>query len=96
MRILSAEFCTYWRDRLINTHPALLPSFKGAHAHRDVLAARVRITGCTVHYVTVRTLIDFKILASLFSRPKWTVVRSSINVRVASNWTIPSTNCRSG
>ena len=38
-------------DRIVNTHPALLPSFPGAHAVRDALAYGVRMTGCTVHLV---------------------------------------------
>jgi phosphoribosylglycinamide formyltransferase-1 len=36
-------------DRIVNTHPALLPAFKGWHAVTDALAARVKVTGCTVH-----------------------------------------------
>jgi phosphoribosylglycinamide formyltransferase 1 len=51
MRILSPEFVDAFADRLINLHPSLLPAFPGAHAVRDALAAGVKVTGGTVHFV---------------------------------------------
>ena len=49
MKILGARFLA--RLPTVNTHPALLPAFPGAHAVRDALAYGVRMTGCTVHLV---------------------------------------------
>ena len=51
MRILGAPFLSRFEGRVLNTHPALLPAFPGAHAVRDALAHGVRVTGCTVHLV---------------------------------------------
>ena len=51
MRILSPAFVHEFKDRIMNIHPSLLPSFPGAHAHRDVLAYGVKVSGCTVHFV---------------------------------------------
>ncbi|WP_419704147.1 phosphoribosylglycinamide formyltransferase [Promicromonospora sp. NFX87] len=51
MRILAPTFVRRFEGRIINTHPALLPSFPGAHGVRDALAHGVKITGCTVHVV---------------------------------------------
>jgi phosphoribosylglycinamide formyltransferase-1 len=52
MRLLSDGFVEGWRDRMINIHPSLLPSFKGLRTHAQALAAGVKLHGCTVHYVT--------------------------------------------
>ena len=51
MKILGAEFLASFEGRTINTHPALLPSFPGAHGVRDALAYGVKVTGSTVHFV---------------------------------------------
>jgi phosphoribosylglycinamide formyltransferase-1 len=52
MTILGPAVLDTFPDRVLNTHPSLLPSFKGAHAVRDALAAGVKVTGCTVHIAT--------------------------------------------
>ncbi|WP_152347713.1 phosphoribosylglycinamide formyltransferase [Brevibacterium sp. CFH 10365] len=51
MRILGASFVEAFPSRIINTHPALLPSFPGAHGVRDALAHGVKLTGGTIHLV---------------------------------------------
>lgn len=52
MTILSPAMLDAFPGRVLNTHPALLPSFKGAHPVADALAAGVKISGCTVHVAT--------------------------------------------
>lgn len=51
MRILGPRVLAVFGGKIINTHPALLPAFPGAHAVRDALAAGVSVTGCSVHFV---------------------------------------------
>jgi phosphoribosylglycinamide formyltransferase-1 len=51
MRILSSKFVNAHKNAILNIHPSLLPSFKGAHAHRDVLAYGAKVSGCTIHFV---------------------------------------------
>ncbi len=51
MRILTPDFVEAWRDRHLNIHPSLLPAFRGLDTHERALAAGVRISGCTVHFV---------------------------------------------
>ncbi|KJE35059.1 phosphoribosylglycinamide formyltransferase [Thalassospira sp. HJ] len=51
LRLVSESFVTRWKDKLINIHPSLLPSFKGLGVHQAALDAGVKFAGCTVHYV---------------------------------------------
>ncbi len=51
MRIVGERIINRFKNRLINIHPSLLPSFKGVDAIQQALDKRVTITGCTVHYV---------------------------------------------
>lgn len=51
MKILGAEFLGRFGQRIVNTHPALLPAFPGAHPVRDTLAYGAKLTGATVHLV---------------------------------------------
>jgi formyltetrahydrofolate-dependent phosphoribosylglycinamide formyltransferase len=51
MKILGASFLERFAGRILNTHPALLPAFPGAHAVADAVAYGVKVTGCTVHLV---------------------------------------------
>lgn len=52
MRILTVDFVNHYAGRLINIHPSLLPAFTGLRTHERALAEGVKITGCTVHFVT--------------------------------------------
>jgi len=51
MRLLSSAFVNKYRNRILNIHPALLPSFKGTHGIKDALEYGVKLTGPTVHFV---------------------------------------------
>ncbi len=51
MRILTPVFLAAYRGRVLNIHPALLPSFPGLHAQRQAIGHGVRVSGCTVHFV---------------------------------------------
>jgi len=55
MRILSPQFVKKWYGRIINIHPALLPSFKGTDGQGDALRYGVKITGCTTHFIDEET-----------------------------------------
>lgn len=55
MRLVSPYFLQQYAGRVMNIHPALLPSFQGMHAHKDALAYGVKVSGCTVHFVDEKT-----------------------------------------
>jgi phosphoribosylglycinamide formyltransferase 1 len=55
MKILGQKFLSRFPGRVVNTHPALLPAFPGAHAVPATLAYGVKVTGCTVHLVDAGT-----------------------------------------
>ncbi|MFX0042172.1 MAG: phosphoribosylglycinamide formyltransferase [Candidatus Hodarchaeota archaeon] len=51
MRLVSQKFINAFNGNVMNIHPALLPSFRGMHAHKDALEYGVKVSGCTVHFV---------------------------------------------
>jgi phosphoribosylglycinamide formyltransferase-1 len=51
MRLLTPWFVDQWRGRMLNIHPAILPSYKGLHTHERALKDGVKLHGCTVHFV---------------------------------------------
>ena len=51
LRILESSFISHFKNRIINIHPSLLPSFKGLHAQKQAIDAGVKIAGCTTHFV---------------------------------------------
>ena len=55
MRILSADFVNKWQHKIINIHPALLPSFPGLHGQGQAVAYGVKFSGCTGHFVDAGT-----------------------------------------
>lgn len=53
MRFVSEMFLNHFKGKIMNIHPALLPSFKGMHAHEDALTYGVKVSGVTVHFVDI-------------------------------------------
>ena len=51
MKVLSSFIIKKWKNKIINVHPSLLPSFKGLNTHKKALDKGVKISGCTIHFV---------------------------------------------
>ena len=52
MKILSPYFLNFFKNKIINIHPSLLPKYKGLHTHKRALKAKEKFSGCTIHYVS--------------------------------------------
>jgi phosphoribosylglycinamide formyltransferase-1 len=79
--IFSAAMFETYDGRILNTHPALLPAFKGWHPVRDALAAGVKVTGCTVHVATLE-VDDGPILAQVAVRVEPDDDEASLHERI--------------
>ena len=62
MRILSPYFLNFFKNRIINIHPSLLPKYKGLNTHKRAIEAKEKFSGCTIHYVS-KKLDSGKIIA---------------------------------
>ena len=51
MKVLEKDFLKKWREKIINIHPSLLPSFKGLQPQKQAIEKKVKFSGCTIHYV---------------------------------------------
>ena len=54
MKILSPYFLNFFKNKIINIHPSLLPKYKGLNTHQRALDAKEKFSGCTIHYVSKR------------------------------------------
>ena len=62
MKILSPYFLSFFKNKIINIHPSLLPKYKGLNTHHRALKAKEKFSGCTIHYVS-KKLDSGKIIA---------------------------------
>ncbi len=62
MKILTPYFLNFFKNKIINIHPSLLPKYKGLHTHQRALKAKEKFSGCTIHYVS-KKLDSGKIIA---------------------------------
>ena len=90
MRIVGASMLARFPQRIVNVHPALLPSFPGAHGARDAIAKGVRISGCTVH------LVDAGVVCGVPCRRErcWRGERVSSRLVAFATWVPSRGNCR--
>ena len=51
MKILSPFIINKWKNKIVNVHPSLLPSFKGMNIHNKVIEQGIKISGCSIHFV---------------------------------------------
>ena len=52
MKVLSPYFLNFFKNKIINIHPSLLPKYKGLNTHHRALKAKEKFSGCTIHYVS--------------------------------------------
>ena len=64
MKILSKQFVSKYKERILNIHPSLLPKYKGLNTHKRVIKNKEKYTGCTVHIVNSKLDGGKKILQS--------------------------------
>ena len=62
MKILSPYFLNFFKNKIINIHPSLLPKYKGLNTHKRAIEAKEKFSGCTIHYVS-KKLDSGKIIA---------------------------------
>ena len=54
MKILSPYFLNFFKNKIINIHPSLLPKYKGLETHKRALKAKEKFSGCTIHYESIK------------------------------------------
>ena len=81
MKILSSFIIKKWKNKIINVHPSLLPSFKGLNTHERALNAGVKKSGCTIHFVD-ETLDGGAIIAQVSTMIKNRMTRKELSEKI--------------
>lgn len=76
MKVLSADFVSKWKDKILNIHPSLLPKHKGLNPHQNAIDAGDKYSGCTVHVVTEEVDSGQIIMQSLVEIKKYDTAES--------------------